>query len=334
VGWCSVSILGGFEVRIGGKPIPGDAWRSRRAADVVKLLALVPSHSLHREQLMEALWPNLSSDAAGANLRKAVHYARRAMGGDEAIVSSGSVLSLWGGHADVDAQAFLKAADSAVASHEEGACAHAADLYRGDLLPADRFEEWASAPRASLRERYRAVLKGAGRHQHVLDLDPTDEESHRALMRGYFEAGRRREAMRQFELLREALREHVGVGPDPETIALYERVLDMEPDEPPTPTQRAAVLISTGLVHLSRGDFAEAERHARQAKAMAMDAGLGHELGEAATLLALVSFFTERWYDVFYEEFTASLRHNADSTLAVWDANVLTSAASWTRVSL
>jgi DNA-binding SARP family transcriptional activator len=79
------------------------------------------------------------------------------------------------------------------------------------------------------------VLKGARRWQQVLDLDPTDEESHRELMRQYYQEGRRREAIRQFERLRDALREFMGVGPDLDTIALYERILDLEGEEPPSP---------------------------------------------------------------------------------------------------
>ena len=140
-------------------------------------------------------------------------------------------------------------------------------------------------------------------------------------MRGYYETGRRREAIRQFERLRDALREHMGVGPDPDTIELYERILGMEVDEPITPVQRAAVLLATGLVHLNRGEFVEAERLARQTKAMAIDAGLGHELGDAATLLALVSYATGRWEETFRQEFTASLIEQTDAGLALWDAN-------------
>jgi tetratricopeptide (TPR) repeat protein len=165
------------------------------------------------------------------------------------------------------------------------------------------------------------VLKGAGRWERVLDLDQTDEESHRALMRRYYESGRRREAIRQFERLRDALREFIGVGPDPTTIELYERILGAEGDEPPTPAERAAALLARGLVHLNRGEFGEADRLARQAKAMAIDAGLGHELGDAGTLLALVSFWTGRWNETFRDEFIASLTQEADLALATWDAN-------------
>jgi hypothetical protein len=45
----------------------------------VKLLALAPRHRLHREQVIDALWPDLPPDAGAANLRKAAHYRDRAL---------------------------------------------------------------------------------------------------------------------------------------------------------------------------------------------------------------------------------------------------------------
>ncbi|MDQ4028719.1 MAG: transcriptional activator domain-containing protein, partial [Actinomycetota bacterium] len=105
---CEVRLLGGFSVTVDDRPVSVDAWRSRRAADLVKLLALQSNHRLHREQVMEALWPDLSSDAAAANLRKAVHYARRAMETEEAIATGSGMLELWPhGPLDVDFDRFL-----------------------------------------------------------------------------------------------------------------------------------------------------------------------------------------------------------------------------------
>jgi DNA-binding SARP family transcriptional activator len=40
---------------------------------------LSPGHRLHREQVMDVLWPELDPAAAAANLRKAVHEARRVL---------------------------------------------------------------------------------------------------------------------------------------------------------------------------------------------------------------------------------------------------------------
>jgi DNA-binding SARP family transcriptional activator len=71
-----VWLLGGFRVEVDGRPIPEQEWRRSKARTLVKLLALAPRHRLHREQLMETLWCELGPEAAAANLRKAVYFAR------------------------------------------------------------------------------------------------------------------------------------------------------------------------------------------------------------------------------------------------------------------
>ena len=57
-----------------------DAWSRRHAASLVKLLALADGRRLHREQVIDALWPGLGVEAAAPRLHKAAHYARRALG--------------------------------------------------------------------------------------------------------------------------------------------------------------------------------------------------------------------------------------------------------------
>ena len=53
----SIQLLGRFRVAIGSRIIPERAWSSRKAARLVKLLALAPNHCLHREQITDLLWP-------------------------------------------------------------------------------------------------------------------------------------------------------------------------------------------------------------------------------------------------------------------------------------
>ena len=317
---CTIRVLGGFAVFLDGTPAADGAWRSRRASDLVKILALSPAHQRHREQLMDLMWPNLKPEAAGANLRKAIHLARRAMGSPDAVRSRAGVVSL--GAATVDIDAFLAASRAAERSGDRRDYEAAVELYAGDPLPADRYEPWAEDARAQARELYIAVLKGAGRWQRVLELDPIDEDAHRALMQHHIDSGRRREAIRQFEHLRDALREYMGVAPDPETVALYESILAMRGAEPPTPGERAASLIANALMQLNRGELDQAERLAREAKALALDAELSDEMGDASTLLAIVSFQTGRWHDVFREEFVWSLAQGAELARAVHEANL------------
>jgi hypothetical protein len=77
-------LLGGFRVSVGRERIVDTRWRLRKARSLVKLLALAPGHRLHREQIIELLWPELTTDAAANQLRKALHEARRVLSPDPA----------------------------------------------------------------------------------------------------------------------------------------------------------------------------------------------------------------------------------------------------------
>src|ERR687889_1990204 len=72
-------LLGRFRVSVGSTTIPQDAWRLRKAAALVKLLALAPGHRLHREQAMDILWPDSGRRAASNSLRKTLHAARKVL---------------------------------------------------------------------------------------------------------------------------------------------------------------------------------------------------------------------------------------------------------------
>src|ERR687897_770033 len=165
-----VRLLGRFEVLVDSQPVPADAWAQRRAADLVKVLALAPGHRLPRDEVLEMLWPRLGVDAAASNLHKAASYARRALGHRAAIVLRGGMVELApAAEVTTDVDRFERGDDSA---------------YGGDLLPEERYEHWTLGPRARLRERRLALLRSKARWEEVLREDPADEEAHRALMRG------------------------------------------------------------------------------------------------------------------------------------------------------
>ena len=84
-----IDLLGGFAVRVDGRTIPATEWRRRQAASLVKLLALAPRRTLHREQVIDALWPDIAIDDAGPRLHKAAHFARRLLGDSSALVLTG-----------------------------------------------------------------------------------------------------------------------------------------------------------------------------------------------------------------------------------------------------
>ena len=203
-------LLGRFEVRVDSRPVLDSAWPQKRAADLVKVLALADRHRLTRDQVVEMLWPRLAADAGAANLHKAASYARRALGERDAIVVQGGVVALApGAEVITDVERFERGDDTA---------------YGGDLLPDDAYEQWTQGPRARLRERRLAVLRSRGLWDEVLQEDSADEEAHRALMRRCVESGDRPAAARQFRRLREEL-SRLGAEPSEETLALERELM-------------------------------------------------------------------------------------------------------------
>src|SRR5829696_1865327 len=257
-----IRLLGGFEVSVGARTIEEDAWRLRKAANLVKLLALAAANRLHREQVMYTLWPELGIRAASNNLRQTAHSARRTLDpsmGSRYLASRDESLvlcpesSLW-----VDVDAFEEAARSARRSREPALYRVALDLYSGELLPTDRYEEWAEEPRRRLKERYLSLLQGlAHLHEELADYDsaiealrrvvseePIREEAHVELMRLYALVGEDGEALAQYGRLEETLSRALGTEPAASSRALGEEIaagrfppterrsVDYPPEEP------------------------------------------------------------------------------------------------------
>ena len=103
-----IYLLGPFRVAVDGQSVGEQRWSRRKPTLLVKLLALQPYHQLHREQVMELLWPELQFEAASNNLHKAIHMARRAL---EPEIRFGSRLAV---HRDKGSTHSLASAGKAV----------------------------------------------------------------------------------------------------------------------------------------------------------------------------------------------------------------------------
>lgn len=227
--WCvlvGVSLLGEFAVTLDGERLPATAWKSRRATQLVSLLALAPNRRLTTEHVMDVLWPDLSVEAARANLHKTATLARQAMGSKEAVVLRGDAVSLWPSvNVRIDVNEFDAAARRALSSGETNACAEVVHGLGGELLPEERYEEWAVGPRGRIQRLYLDLLRTGGLWAELAEAEPTDEAAHRALMEEHFREGRLHAAIRQFQRLRTILARELGMLPSPQTVALYRRIV-------------------------------------------------------------------------------------------------------------
>jgi predicted ATPase/DNA-binding SARP family transcriptional activator len=240
-----IQLLGEFRVWMGERPIPPDQWKLRKAQNLLKLLALAPQHRLHKEELMEQLWPESDPKSAANSLHRVLYVARRAL---EPTGAPGQndlqfqeewlylrpELPLW-----IDVEAFETAAVQAHSSKDISEYRAALALYAGELLPEDRYEDWASPRREALRLEYLNLLLELGRlHEtrseyalaiealkRLLSTDPAYEGAHAGLMRLYALSGQRQQAIRQYQALQQALRRELDAEPEPQTTRLHQEIL-------------------------------------------------------------------------------------------------------------
>lgn len=240
-----ITLLGGFRVWVGSQLIPNQAWKRRKVQALVKLLALTPRHCMHREQLMEILWPGAEMESARNNLRQTLHLARQILkcesnSGFGILVDHNGWLCLTHeGEIWVDAEAFETAATECCQSKDTMICQTALSLYTGELLPEDRYEDWVGPRRELLRELYLSLLSELGNmfealgdieqalniFQQLVTIDPTAEHAHRGLIHLYAIKGYRNRALQQYHRLREILDRELALDPDPDSRKLYEEIL-------------------------------------------------------------------------------------------------------------
>jgi DNA-binding SARP family transcriptional activator len=253
-----IQLLGGFRVCVGSRLIEGSTWKLRKAAAIIKLLALAPHQQLHREQLMDLLWPDFEPQAAANNLRRTLYTARCILSPSaesRSLYLQGDPLTLCPDEpAWVDVQAFEAAVATARRMQDPASYRAAIALYTGDLLPEDRYEDWAASRREELRIIYLSLLSDLARLyeergeigpaienlQRAVSSEPTHEDAHVGLMRLYARAGQRYQALQQYQQLREALLREINAEPDPNTRQVYLDILSNRlPSADPSSVARA-----------------------------------------------------------------------------------------------
>ena len=226
-----------------GEPVP--LRSGGKAEGLFSCLALHPHAGIHRESLMEHIWPDAPLGLASQCLNTLMHSLKAqladALGGQPPIVHAGShyVLNLDGG-LGVDVLEFESAVDAGHRLLSAGSTAaaiesyeHAVVLYRGDLTADSAFPGWwsasgyarsalrrwrASGTRISNSSNYQQALRSAVR---LLEVDPCREDAHRMAMRAYVRLGVRAQALRQYTLCRTILKTEFDAVPERATELLF-----------------------------------------------------------------------------------------------------------------
>jgi DNA-binding SARP family transcriptional activator len=216
-----LTLLDGFELTCGGKPVP----LPRSSQRVVAFLAL-HDRPLLRLYVAGVLWLDSSEERSCANLRSALWRLR---GPKTQIVEASATHVRLGREVVVDVRSLVSAArallDPKVLDEE---LAPDGTTLEGDLLP-DWYEDWVEEERERLLQlRVHALesladrLARAGRYGQAVEAglaairaDPLRESAHRALIRVHLAEGNPGAALRHYRAFQARMEDELGLAPSP-----------------------------------------------------------------------------------------------------------------------
>jgi DNA-binding SARP family transcriptional activator len=228
-----IQTLGGFQVLRDGRPVPLSEWKSKKARDLLKILATRRGRAVPRDALMEALWPDEDPSKLSNRLSVALSLLRGVLDPDDRFApdhfvdaDAGSV-ALVTRHVALDVERFLEDAAAGLAG-ESDRLEYAEARYAGDFLEADAYEDWAVALREEARAVYVRVARvladraletgqpeaGGRQLRRILERDAYDERAHLALVSSLEAAGQHGEARRAYRAY-SARMDEIDVEPAP-----------------------------------------------------------------------------------------------------------------------
>lgn len=229
-----------------------DQWEGVRSRSIFRFLVAHRQMPIAKERLATLFWPDSEPELARRSLHQAVYCLRQTfkrVTGDIPVVLFvndcyllAPDLPLW-----VDSDAFEEAIATARSAWSRGdveralqAYGRAIDLYQGDYMVEERYEDWAEERRIVFQSAYLEALHQLARAyqerqdypmaimlgQRALAVDSCDEDAHRTLIGCYAAQGLRHLAIRQYQMCVTTLRSQLGLSPSDDLEAFVRRVLE------------------------------------------------------------------------------------------------------------
>ena len=244
-----------------GEPIPETRWRSQKALELLRFIVANRNRKIPVDRIFDYLWPGMNRESAKANLHSTLHTIRRITGFDSGILSvRGETIRFVPKDVEVDVDVFeklIKLAESSKDMDErERLLRSAIELYKGDFLPEDIYEDWSTPYREYYRELYIDALRNLCRilmekeeyteaknlAKKLVAMDPYNEEAYYTVIMAYFSLGRLNDARRWYQKLEKTLKEELGIYPS----RTFEELLRIQRDFKSI-TGRGALIVGRGL---------------------------------------------------------------------------------------
>lgn len=226
-----VHTLGTFVVYRSGKPVAASEWPSRKARDILKILAARGASGIRRDEIADMLWPD--DDDPGSKLSVALSHLRRVLDPDKRydsnhfVIADRAAIRLDVVNTSIDVVDFKNAATESLTAHamkDPGAVEMleaAAAMHTGDFLADDLYEDWAAGAREEIEAlgidvvrvlafalaRTSDPQRSVAWFARLLTYDPHDEPTYEALIWVLAEARRHGEARRYHRMYEMRMRE-------------------------------------------------------------------------------------------------------------------------------
>lgn len=236
-----IRTLGSFRIWIEGRESHPGRWGRTSSRRLFCYLLLNRGRQVHREAMIEALWPGADPGACAYRLGSALSLLRRELAPLSQIIErQGKLYCLeLPPDTDLDSDQFAMLASTGLAQGDLASLRRAAGLYQGDFLAEHMYDEFLDAERTRLSQLYHRVVtalgdgaRQAGELNEALDwyreahrLDPLLEEPVRRIMEILLARGEPSAAAESYRGLRRALRRELGLEPSDELRGLYNRAV-------------------------------------------------------------------------------------------------------------
>jgi two-component SAPR family response regulator len=172
-------MLGPVEiVREFGRPLPADAWTTRRARDILCFIASRRHRRASKDTIIDTFWGETDFEVVEKNFHPTVSHIRKALNMNQPLKQNfvlyrdgdyqlNSELSYLIDTEEFDRLVSLGENARRARKLDEwvGAYEQAAELYRGEFIQGS-YEPWVDEQRTYYRERYLDLLEDGGVHSN------------------------------------------------------------------------------------------------------------------------------------------------------------------------
>lgn len=241
-----VHSLGAFYVWRGDNRIRSMEWQREKARKLFQLLLINQNEWLHRDQIIDRLWPDLTQDAAIRDFKVALNALNKALepnrpkGTDPFFIIRNENLYKINLQANIwwDAELFTQLAEKS----DRESLEEAYSLYKGEFLAENLYDEWTLNKRDQIKQTIILVIEKLSEisfhdceyeqtiklSEELLRIEPTWEVAYRNLMLAYAKKENQAQITISYQRMKKILADELGVNPSLISEKLYETLREKQ----------------------------------------------------------------------------------------------------------